>query len=64
MINYMGDYMVITCLNKEHELPRMSHELSLIKNYMRNYMGNYMVITCLNKEHELKYEREQENNYM
>ena len=31
----------------------MSHELSLIKNYMRNYMGNYMAIICLNKEHEL-----------
>ena len=29
MINYMGNYMVITCLNKEHELPRMSHELNI-----------------------------------
>ena len=27
MINYMGNYMVITCLNIKHELPRMSHAL-------------------------------------
>ena len=29
MINYMGNYMVITCLNKEHELSLMSHALDL-----------------------------------
>ena len=39
MINYMGDYMRIICLKKEHELPRMVHELSLMKNYMVNYMA-------------------------
>ena len=33
-----GNYM----LNIKHELPRMVHELSL----MRNYMANYMAITC------------------
>lgn len=37
-------------VDNKHELPRMAHELSLIKNYiknyMRNYMGNYMAIIC------------------
>ena len=43
MGNYMGNYMVIICLNTNfHELTtNLSYNL-----FMDNYMGNYMVIIC------------------